>query len=68
VDYAQSKPMKKKQVLKVILAIKRMDKRGRVIGGINYYNDHRHNYGQFKHTPYKYVEAEADSDDDDIDM
>jgi hypothetical protein len=68
VDYAQSKPMKKKQVLKVILAIKRMDKRGRVIGGINYYDDHRHNYGQFKPTPYKYVEAEADSDDDGIDM
>ena len=67
VDYSQTKPMKKQQVLKVILAIKRMDKRGRVIGGINYYNED-HWGRQFKHTPYKYVEAEADSDDDDIDM
>jgi len=66
-DYSQPKEMKKKQVLKVILAIKRMDKRGRVIGGINYY-DFKHNCGQFKHTPYKYVEHTADSDDDDIDM
>jgi len=71
-DWSQEKQMKKKQILKVILAIKRMDKRGRVIGGINYNVDermnHRHNCGQFKPTPYKYVEHTADSDDDDIDM
>lgn len=68
VDSSQAKPMKKQQVLKVILAIKRMDKRGRIIGGINYYDDNRNFRGHFKHTPYKYVEAEADSDDDGIDM
>jgi len=67
-DYSQPERMKKKQVLKVILAIKRMDKRGRVIGGINYYGHPNPNNDKFKPTPYKYVEHTADSDDDDIDM